>query len=79
MLQFSLRPEDRNLLVDIVEEYLSDLRVEIGDTGNFDYRQKLKAEEKAVRELLDALTHAQENTQMPLQALAQGSSATREI
>lgn len=61
MLQLNLRPEDRDLLVDIVEEYLGDLRAEIGDTDNFDYRSKLKAEEKAVREILDTLTHAQEN------------------
>jgi hypothetical protein len=61
VLQFNLRPEDRDLLVEIVEEYLGDLRVEIGDTDNFDYRSKLKAEEKAVREILDTLTHAQEN------------------
>ncbi len=61
MLQFTLRPEDRDLLVDILEEYSGDLRAEIGDTDNFDYRSKLKAEEKAVREILDTLTHAQEN------------------
>ncbi len=61
MLQFTLRPEDRDLLVDILEEYSGDLRAEIGDTDNFDYRSKLKAEEKAVREILDTLTHPQEN------------------
>ncbi len=61
MLQFNLRPEDRDLLVDILEEYLSDLRGEIGDTGNYDYRQKLKAEEKEIGEILDTLAHAQEN------------------
>lgn len=61
MLKFTLRPEDRNLLVNIVEDYLGDLRVEIGDTDDFDYRSKLKAEEKAVQEILDTLTHAQEN------------------
>ncbi len=77
MFQLNLRPEARDLLVDIVEEYLSDLRVEIGDTGNFDYRQKLKAEEKEVRAILDTLTHAQEN-QVPLQVLDQGSAEFRE-
>jgi hypothetical protein len=64
VLQLDLRPEDRDLLVDIVEEYLGDLRAEIGDTDNFDYRSKLKAEEKELREILDTLTHAQENSQM---------------
>ena len=61
MLQLNLRPEDRDLLVDILEEYLSDLRVEIGDTGNFEYRQKLKEEETAIRGILDSLAHPQQN------------------
>ncbi len=61
MLQFDLRPEDRDLVVDIVTAYLGDLRVEIGDTDDFDYRSKLEAEEKAVREILDTLTRAREN------------------
>ncbi len=63
MLQFNLLSKDRDLLVDIVEEYLSDLREEIGDTDSFDYRNKLKGEEKAAGEVLDTLTHAQENSQ----------------
>ncbi len=63
MLQFSLRPEDRDLLVDIVEEYLTDLREEIGDTDSFDYRKNLEGEAKTVGEILDTLTHGQENSQ----------------
>ncbi len=65
MLQFNLRPEERNLLVGILEEHLSDLREEIGDTGNYDYRQKLKVEEKEIGEILDTLTHAQESSELP--------------
>ncbi len=56
MLQFDPRPEDRELLVDIVTAYLGDLGVEIGDTSSFDYRTNLKAEERAVRGILDTLT-----------------------
>ncbi len=76
MVQFNLRTEDRDLLVDILKEYLSDLRGEIGDTGNFDYRQALKAEENSIREILDTLTVAQEKSQVPLQVLEQRSSAS---
>ncbi len=61
MVEINLRPEDRDLLVTIVEEYLRDLREEIGDTGNFDYRQELKEEEKMVREILDTLTLSPQN------------------
>lgn len=41
MLQFNLRPEYRDLLVDIVDGYLGDLREEICDTDNFEYRNGL--------------------------------------
>ncbi len=61
MLQFSLRPEHRDLLVEILEEYLGDLRVEIGDTCDYDYRTKLKGEEITTRQILDTLTHAEES------------------
>lgn len=61
MLQFSLLPENRDLLVQILEEYLGDLRVEIGDTCDFDYRKELKEEEKATREILDTLTHSEQS------------------
>ncbi len=77
MLQFNLRPEKRDLLVDILEEYLSDLRGEIGDTGNFDYRQQLKAQEQAIREILDTLTCVEENSQVSLQASEHALSATK--
>ncbi len=66
MLQFNLRPEERDLLVGILKEYLSDLREEIGDTGNFDYRQQLKAEEQEIGKILDTLTLAPANSQIPL-------------
>ncbi len=61
MLQFSLRPENRDLLVQIVEEYTGDLRVEIGDTCDYNYRTRLKEEEIATREILDTLTHAEQS------------------
>ena len=61
MLQFNLRPENRDLLVQILEEYWGDLRVEIGDTCDYNYRTKLKGEEIATREILDTLTHAEQS------------------
>ncbi len=57
MFQLSLRPEARDLLERILQDYLGDLRVEIGDTCDYEYRNGLKGEEKAVREILDALCH----------------------
>ncbi len=68
MLQVNMWPENRDLLVEIVEEYLSELRGEIGDTDDADYRSKLKAEEKAVRETLSILTQAQETSSLAIYA-----------
>lgn len=67
MVHFNLRPEARDLVVRILENYLGDLRIEVGDTEDFNYRSELKAEEMLVREILDALTHAQASPQAPLQ------------
>jgi hypothetical protein len=61
MLQFNLRPENRDLLVQILEGYLGDLRVEIGDTCDYNHRKKLKEEEVATREILDTLTHSEQS------------------
>ncbi len=68
MLQFNLQSEQRDLLVIILEEYLRDLREEIGDTSNFDYRQNLKEEEKELCEILCILSLAYECSPLTLQA-----------
>ncbi len=68
MLQFNLQSEQRDLLVIILEEYLRDLRGEIGDTANFDYRQSLKEEEKELCEILYILSQAYECSPLTLQA-----------
>lgn len=59
MLQFNLRPKERDLLVEILQEYWSVLREEIGGTDNFDYRQELKEKEKSLQEILETLNQAQ--------------------
>ncbi len=68
MLQFNLQTSQRDLLVVILEEYWSELRAEIGDTGNFDYRQSLKEEEKELCEILYILGQAYERSPLTLQA-----------
>jgi hypothetical protein len=47
MLQLELNPEEQEILTDILEVCLSDLRMEIADTDSQDYRGILK-ERKAV-------------------------------
>ncbi len=63
MLRFNLQPEARDLLVQVLEEYSSELREEFSDTGSFEYRNKLKEKEKRIREILDTLHHPQQYMQ----------------
>lgn len=46
---------EADLLHEIVEEWLSDLRVEIGHTDNLDYRERLKRQEALLRDILGRL------------------------
>lgn len=42
-------------LKSILTSYLSDLRMEIADTDNFDFRENLKRREVFLKKLLDSL------------------------
>lgn len=55
MIQLDLTPRERDLIVDAVESYLSDLRMEISDTDSLDFREKLKERKAALQKLLDGL------------------------
>jgi hypothetical protein len=55
MIQLDLTPRERELIIHAVESYLSDLRMEISDTGSLDYRAKLKERKAALQKLLDGL------------------------
>lgn len=53
-LDLDLKKAD--ILKNILERYLGDLRMEIADTDNKDYREKLKEEEVVVKELIEKLS-----------------------
>jgi hypothetical protein len=55
MPKLELTEPEADLLREIVEEWLSDLRVEIGHTDNLDYRERLKRQEAVLRDVLDRL------------------------
>ncbi|MCU0634111.1 MAG: hypothetical protein MUE41_04480 [Gemmatimonadaceae bacterium] len=57
-ITLSLTPRDAELLREILEGALSDLRMEIADTDNFDFRQQLKLRESLLHRLLDDLSVA---------------------
>lgn len=55
MVQITLTPEEAIILRDILNHYVSDLRMEIADTDAMDFREKLKNEEVFLNRLLRQL------------------------
>ena len=55
MIPISLTEEEREILIQILEEYLSDLRIEISHTDDTSFRQPLKGRKEALIRILDAL------------------------
>lgn len=58
MFRLDLNPEQRTTLIQALESYVSDLRMEIADTDRKDFRDSLKAEEQILKGLLAALRTA---------------------
>jgi hypothetical protein len=56
MVQLSLAPEEVSLLRELLEDYLSDLRMEIADTDQQDFRERLKQEEVTIKKILKMLS-----------------------
>jgi hypothetical protein len=55
MITLELSPEEAEELHFIVDSYLSDLRLEIRETDNRDFRERLKQREVFVKKLLREL------------------------
>jgi hypothetical protein len=55
MVLINFRSEEIAILKEILESYLSDLRMEIADTDKKDFRDVLKKREKFLNELIDLL------------------------
>ena len=58
MVTLSLTEKERMMLADVVENYLSELRMEIGDTDSKDYRDMLKLRKEILVKILSTL-HAE--------------------
>jgi len=50
-----LSDEEKDVLVDLLEKDVSDLRYEIGNTDSYDYRQGLKHREEVLKKILGQL------------------------
>ena len=57
MIHLDLDPEERDVLTQVLERALGDLRMEITATENFEFREDLKAQERVLKKLLDTLRH----------------------
>jgi hypothetical protein len=55
MIQLNLTPEEKQILIDVLDGYLSDLRMEISDTDSFDFREGLKVRKGVVMKVLETL------------------------
>jgi hypothetical protein len=55
MIHITLSSEEAVILREIIEAYLSDLRMEIADTDRMDFRDELKKKEIFLKDMLKIL------------------------
>jgi len=61
MIHLDITKEEKDILIEVLEEYISDLRMEVADTDNMDFREKLKNQEKVLKEILVTLRQVKGN------------------
>jgi hypothetical protein len=60
MVQITLTTDEAATLREVLETYVSDLRMEIADTDSMDFRERLKAEEAFLKRLIGQLGRQKE-------------------
>lgn len=55
MIQLNLTDDEVLTLREVLESYLSDLRMEIADTDQMGFREKLKQDEVILKKIIEAL------------------------
>jgi len=55
MIQLDLTKEEKDILTEILENDLSDLRMEITDTDSLDFREMLKKQKEVLTKVLETL------------------------
>jgi len=61
MIRLKLDENEREVLLQLLENCISDLRVEITDTDNLDYKNMLKGRKAVMIKLLEALQSTKTN------------------
>ncbi len=59
MFTLPLTKVEVSILKDVLDEYLSDLRMEVADTDKQDFRNHPKKEEETIKEILGNLSRMQ--------------------
>lgn len=60
MIHLEITQEEKEILIDILENDLSDLRMEITDTDKMDFREMLKKQKEVLKKVLETLRQARE-------------------
>lgn len=60
MLHLDITPEERDLLEEMLDAYLTDLRGEISATHRYQYKEDLKQREVLLRKIIAAVHEAKE-------------------
>ncbi|HKJ22612.1 MAG TPA: hypothetical protein VKA13_05955 [Gammaproteobacteria bacterium] len=55
MIQLELTDDEQGILKTALESYISDLRMEIADTDNMDFRNKLKEKEQVLNKVVKGI------------------------
>ncbi|HEC16972.1 MAG TPA: hypothetical protein ENI99_10455 [Sedimenticola sp.] len=55
MIHLELNDKEKEVLAATLESYLSDLRYEISDTDNYDFREQLKEKKAVLMKIAEAL------------------------
>ncbi len=56
MIQLELSDQERQILDETLQSYLSDLSYEIADTDLYDFREQLKAKRAVLEKIKEAIT-----------------------
>lgn len=66
IMQSTISPEELETLTEVLKEYLTDLRSEIIDTDDFEYKQGLKHKEEVLRVVLAKFERERQSVQQLL-------------
>ena len=54
-LEFNISEKDVEIIIEVLDSYLSDLGMEITDTDSMEYREKLKSKRNSIQRVLKSL------------------------